>query len=69
MNAPIAEQRLVSELLPMDEAIVVMRRALTMPAEGGGVMPLRRVRVFSLPVATADTAVTGARHFGSAVED
>ena len=34
MRALIADQRLVTELLPMDEAIGVMRKALTMLAEG-----------------------------------
>ena len=41
MNVLIADQKLVTELLPMDEAIVVMRRALTMLAEGDVMMPLR----------------------------
>jgi len=37
----IADQRLVTELLPMEEAIGVMRDALTMLAGGDMVMPLR----------------------------
>jgi ornithine cyclodeaminase len=37
----IADQKLVTELLPMDEAIAVMRRALTMLAQGDVMMPLR----------------------------
>jgi ornithine cyclodeaminase/alanine dehydrogenase-like protein (mu-crystallin family) len=37
----IADQKLVTELLPMDKAIEVMREALTMLAEGDVVMPLR----------------------------
>jgi ornithine cyclodeaminase/alanine dehydrogenase-like protein (mu-crystallin family) len=41
MKALIADQKLVTELLPMDEAIEVMRRALTLLAEGDVVMPLR----------------------------
>jgi ornithine cyclodeaminase len=43
MKALIADQKLVTELLPMDEAIEVMRRALTMLAEGDVVMPLRQM--------------------------
>ena len=43
MKALIADQKLVTELLPMDEAIGVMRRALTMLAEGDVVMPLRQM--------------------------
>ena len=43
MKALIADQQLVTELLPMDEAIGVMRRALTMLAEGDVVMPLRQM--------------------------
>ena len=45
MKALIADQRLVTELLPMDEAIEVMRRALAMLAEGDVVMPLRQMLV------------------------
>jgi len=45
MKALIADQRLVTELLPMEEAIDVMRRALTMLAEGDVVMPLRQMLV------------------------
>jgi ornithine cyclodeaminase len=37
----IADQKLVTELLPMDKAIEVMREALTMLAGGDVVMPLR----------------------------
>jgi len=37
----IADQKLVSELLPMDKAVAVMREALTMLAGGDVVMPLR----------------------------
>jgi ornithine cyclodeaminase len=37
----IADQRLVTDVFPMEEAIPTMRRALTMLAEGGVVMPLR----------------------------
>ena len=43
MKALIADQNLVTELLPMDEAVEVMRRALTMLAEGDVVMPLRQM--------------------------
>jgi ornithine cyclodeaminase len=43
MKALIADQKLVTELLPMDEAIGVMRRALTMLAGGDVVMPLRQM--------------------------
>ena len=43
MKALIADQKLVTELLPMDEAIEVMRRALTLLAEGDVVMPLRQM--------------------------
>ena len=45
MKALIADQKLVTELLPMDEAIEVMRRALTMLAEGDVIMPLRQMLV------------------------
>lgn len=41
MRVLIADQRLVTELLPMDEAIEVMRRALTMLAQGDAILPLR----------------------------
>jgi ornithine cyclodeaminase len=37
----IADQKLVTEVYPMEEAIPTMRRALTMLAEGDVVMPLR----------------------------
>jgi ornithine cyclodeaminase len=37
----IADQQLVTEVFPMEEAIPTMRRALTMLAEGDVVMPLR----------------------------
>jgi ornithine cyclodeaminase len=37
----IADQKLVTEVFPMEEAIPTMRRALTMLAEGDVVMPLR----------------------------
>jgi len=43
MKALIADQKLVTELLPMDEAIEVMRRALTMLAGGDVVLPLRQM--------------------------
>jgi len=43
MKALIADQKLVTELLPMDEAIEVMRRALIMLAGGDVVMPLRQM--------------------------
>ena len=45
MKALTADQKLVTELLPMEKAIDVMRRALTMLAEGDVVMPLRRMLV------------------------
>lgn len=41
MKVLIADQQLVTEVLPMDEAIPAMRRALTLLAEGDVVMPLR----------------------------
>ena len=41
MKVLIADQRLVTELLPMEEAIGVMRDALSMLAGGDAVMPLR----------------------------
>ena len=41
MKTLIADQKLVTELLPMDKAIAVMREALTMLAGGDVVMPLR----------------------------
>jgi ornithine cyclodeaminase/alanine dehydrogenase-like protein (mu-crystallin family) len=41
VNTLIADQQLVTELLPMDKAIEVMREALTMLAGGDVVMPLR----------------------------
>jgi hypothetical protein len=47
MKALIADQKLVTELLPMDEDIAVMRRALTMLAEGDIVMPLREMLAMS----------------------
>jgi ornithine cyclodeaminase/alanine dehydrogenase-like protein (mu-crystallin family) len=37
----IADQKLVAEVYPMEDAIATMRRALTMLAEGDVVMPLR----------------------------
>jgi ornithine cyclodeaminase len=37
----IADQKLVTEVYPMEEAIPTMRRALTLLAEGDVVMPLR----------------------------
>jgi hypothetical protein len=43
----LADQALVTELLPMDEAIEVMRRALTMLAQGDAILPLRTM--MSLP--------------------
>ncbi len=45
MKALIADQKLVTELLPMDDAIAVMRGALTLLAEGDVVMPLRNIMV------------------------
>ena len=42
MKALVADQQLVTELLPMNEAIEVMRTALTLLAEGDVVMPLRQ---------------------------
>ena len=41
MKVLIADQKLVTELLPMDRAIDVMRQALTMLAGGDVVMPVR----------------------------
>ncbi len=41
MKVLIADQKLVTEIYPMEEAIPTMRRALTMLAEGDVVMPLR----------------------------
>jgi ornithine cyclodeaminase len=41
MSVLIADQKLVTRLLPMDDAIRVMRDALTMLAEGDVLMPLR----------------------------
>ncbi len=41
MKVLIADQKLVSEVFPMEEAIPTMRRALTMLARGDVVMPLR----------------------------
>jgi ornithine cyclodeaminase len=41
MKVLIADQQLVTEVFPMEEAIPTMRRALTMLAEGDVVMPLR----------------------------
>jgi len=41
MKILIADQKLVTEVYPMEEAIPTMRRALTMLAEGDVVMPLR----------------------------
>jgi ornithine cyclodeaminase/alanine dehydrogenase-like protein (mu-crystallin family) len=55
MNVLIADQQLVTELLPMDEAISVMRRALTLLAEGDVLMPLRTS--LHLPVGGAVMAV------------
>ena len=55
MKVLIADQQLVTELLPMDEAITVMRRALTLLAEGDVLMPLRTS--LHLPVGGAVMAV------------
>ncbi len=44
MKALIADQELVTEPLPLDDAIAAMRRALTLPAEGD-VVPLRNSMV------------------------
>lgn len=41
MKVLIADQKLVTEIFPMEEAIPTMRTALTMLAEGDVVMPLR----------------------------
>ena len=41
MQVLIADQKLVTEIFPMEEAIPTMRRALTLLAEGDVVMPLR----------------------------
>ncbi len=41
MKVLIADQKLVTEVFPMEEAIPTMRRALTMLADGDVVMPLR----------------------------
>lgn len=41
MKVLIADQRLVTEVYPMEDAIATMRRALTMLAEGDVEMPLR----------------------------
>ena len=41
MKVLIADQQLVTEVFPMDEAIPAMRMALTLLAEGDVVMPLR----------------------------
>ena len=41
MKVLVADQKLVTEVYPMEEAIHTMRRALTMLAEGDVVMPLR----------------------------
>lgn len=41
MKVLVADQKLVTEVYPMEEAIRTMRRALTMLAEGDVVMPLR----------------------------
>ena len=41
MKVLIADQKLVTEIFPMEEAIPTMRRALTMLAGGDVVMPLR----------------------------
>ena len=41
MKVLIADQKLVTEIFPMEEAIPTMRRALAMLAEGDVVMPLR----------------------------
>jgi ornithine cyclodeaminase/alanine dehydrogenase-like protein (mu-crystallin family) len=43
MKVLIADQRLVTELLTMDEAIATMREALTMLAGGDVIMPLRQM--------------------------
>lgn len=41
MKVLVADQKLVTEVYPMEEAIQTMRRALTVLAEGDVVMPLR----------------------------
>ncbi len=47
MKVLVADQKLVTELLPMPRAIDVMRRALTLLDEGDVIMPLRTM--FHLP--------------------
>ena len=42
MKVLIADQKLVTEIFPMEEAIPTMRRALTMLAEGDVVMSQER---------------------------
>ncbi len=51
MKVLIADQALVTEVFPMEEAIPAMRRALIMLAEGDVVMPLRSY--LALPVGDA----------------
>lgn len=51
MKALIADQKLVTELLPMDDAIAVMRQALTMLAQGDAILPLRSM--LALPGGTS----------------
>jgi ornithine cyclodeaminase len=41
MKVLIADQKLVTDVYPMEEAIATMRKAMTMLAEGDVVMPLR----------------------------
>ncbi len=38
----MADQKLVTEVAPMEEAIATMRRALSMLAAGDVIMPLQR---------------------------
>jgi hypothetical protein len=45
MKALIADQKLVTELLPMAECIDVMADALKMLAGGGAILPLRTMLV------------------------
>jgi len=45
MKVLIADQKLVTDLLPMEDAIDVMRQALVMLAEGDAILPLRSMLV------------------------
>ena len=67
MKVLIADQRLVTEIFPMEEAMPTMRRALTMLAKGDVVMPLRTM--LGLPRGDAVMEIARERDLGTWVGD